>query len=114
MNLLRSIKSKITEDKNGEILPHLEITEAILVHCNIANNDYQQHSRVFYILVPNKSFSQLLDILYLYFIFYIPKNFIFSKKLLTENFHILKYGLLLQSCKPLEIEDKISINLVFN
>ena len=29
-----------------KMLPHLEITEVVLVHCNIANNDYQQDSRV--------------------------------------------------------------------
>ena len=32
----------ITEDENGENMPHLEITEVILVHCNIVDNDYQQ------------------------------------------------------------------------
>ena len=42
MKLLGSTKNKITNDKIGENVPHLEITEAVLVHCNIANNDYQQ------------------------------------------------------------------------
>ena len=41
MKLLGSTESKITEDKNGEIVPHLEITELVLVHCNLVNNDYQ-------------------------------------------------------------------------
>ena len=27
-------------------MSHLEITEAVLVHCNIVNNKYQQDSRV--------------------------------------------------------------------
>ena len=35
MKLLGSIKSKITKNKNGESVPHLEITEVILVHCKI-------------------------------------------------------------------------------
>ena len=39
---LGSTKNKITKDKNDENVPHLEITEVILVHCNIVNNDYQQ------------------------------------------------------------------------
>ena len=47
MKLLGSIKSKITEDKNGENVPHLEITEVVLVHCNIVHNDYQHDSRLF-------------------------------------------------------------------
>ena len=62
IKLLGSTKSKITEDKNCENLPCLEITEVVLMHCNIANNDYQQHSKVLCTFVPNKSFAQLLDI----------------------------------------------------
>ena len=54
LEVLRSTKSKITKDKNGENIPHLEITEVVLVQCNIVNNDYQQDSRVFYTFVPNK------------------------------------------------------------
>ena len=38
--LLGSTKSKITKDENGEDLPHLEITEALLINCNNVNNDY--------------------------------------------------------------------------
>ena len=48
MKLLGSTANKITKDKYGENLPHLEITEQILVHCNIVNNYYQQDSRVLY------------------------------------------------------------------
>ena len=39
MKLLGSTKNKITKDKNGENVPHLEITEIVLVHCNVVNND---------------------------------------------------------------------------
>ena len=62
MKLLGSTKNKITEDKNGENVPHLEITEVVLVHCNMVNNDYQQDSRVLYTFVPNKPFGSLLEI----------------------------------------------------
>ena len=48
IKLLESTKSKITKDDNGKNLPPLEITEVILVHCDIGNNDYQQYSRVFF------------------------------------------------------------------
>ena len=71
MKLLENTKRKITKDKNGENVPHLEITEVVLIHCNIVNNDYQQDSRVLYTFLPNKLFGQLLDIS--------PKNFIFLK-----------------------------------
>ena len=46
MKLLGSTKSKITKDGNGEIPPHLEITEVVLVYCNIVNNNYQHDLRV--------------------------------------------------------------------
>ena len=62
MKLLGSAKSKINKDKNGENVPHLQITEVVLVHCNIVNNDYQQDSRVLYKLFSCKSFGQLLSI----------------------------------------------------
>ena len=71
MKLLGSTKNKITKDKNGENVPHLEITEVVLVHCNIVNNDYQQDSRVLYTFVPNKPFGSLLEIS--------PTNLIFLK-----------------------------------
>ena len=45
MKLLGSTENKITKDKNCENVPHLKITEVILVQCNIVNNDYQQDSR---------------------------------------------------------------------
>ena len=62
MKLFESPKSEITKDKNCKSVPHLEITEAVLVHLNIVNNYYQQHSRVLYAFVSNKSFDQLLHI----------------------------------------------------
>ena len=62
MKLLESTKNKITKDKNGENLPHIEITEVVLVHCNMLNNDYQQDSQVLYTFVLSKSFGSLLDI----------------------------------------------------
>ena len=63
MKLLVSTENKITKGKNGENVPHLEITEVVLVHCDIVNNDYQQDSRVLYtFVVPNKLFGSLLEI----------------------------------------------------
>ena len=62
MKLLGSTKNKITKDKNGENVPNLEITEVVLIHCNIVNNDYQQDSKVLYTFVPNKPFGSLLEI----------------------------------------------------
>ena len=81
-------------------MPHLEITEVKVVHCNIFNNDYQQDSNVLYTFVPNKSFGQLLDIS--------PKNFIFLKSS-NSVFLNIKAWFTDQNFKPLEIEDKVNI-----
>ena len=62
MKLLGGTESKITKDKNGENVFHLEIVEVVLVHCNLINNDYQQNSRILYTFVPNKTFGSLLEI----------------------------------------------------
>ena len=62
MKLLGSTESKITKDKNGENVLHLEVVELVLVHCNLVNNDYQQDSRILYTFVPNKTFGSLLEI----------------------------------------------------
>ena len=76
MNLLGSTENKITKDKIGENVPHLEITQVVLVHCDIANNDSQQDSRVLYTFVPNKPFGSLLEIS--------PTNHIFTKTFNSE------------------------------
>ena len=76
MKLLGNTKSKITKDENSKNVPHLEITEVVLIHCNLVNNYYQQDSRVLYTFVPNNSFGQLLDIS--------QKKFIFLKTFYLE------------------------------
>ena len=55
--LLGSTESKITKDKNGKNVPHLEVVELVLVYCNLVNNDYQQDLRILYTFVPNNSFG---------------------------------------------------------
>ena len=62
IKLLGNTKSKITKDKNGENVPCLEIRELVLVHCNLANNDYQQDSRILYTFVLNNPFGSLSEI----------------------------------------------------
>ena len=103
MKLLGSTKNKITKDKNGENVPHLEITEVVLVHCNIVNNDYQQDSRVLYTFVPNKSFGSFLEIS--------PTKHIFLKTFNSEDDEI-KVCFTGQNSQPLEIEDRINLTMV--
>ena len=103
MKLLGSTKNKITKDKNGENVPHLEITEVVLVHCYMVNNDYQHDSRVLYTFVQNKSFGSLLDIS--------PSNHIFLKTFNSEYDEIVVW-FTDQNRKLLEIEDRINLTMV--
>ena len=103
MKLLGSTESKITKDKNGENVPHLEVVELVLVHCNLVNNDYQQDSRILYTFVPNKTFGSLLGIS--------PTNHIFLKTFNSEFLEI-KIWFTDQTSKPLEVEDRINVTLI--
>ena len=98
MKILGSTKSKITKNENGENVSYLEITEVLLIYCNIVNNDYQQDSRVLYIFVPNTSFGQLLDIL--------PKNVVVWKTF-NSKFLYIEVWFTDQNSKLLEIKCNI-------
>ena len=103
MKLLGSTTNKITEDKSGENVSHLEITEVVLVHCNIVDNYYQQDSRVLYTFVPNKPFGSLVKIS--------PANHIFLKTSNSE-YDEIKVSFTDQNSQPLEIEDQINLTMV--
>ena len=103
MKLLGSTDSKITKDINGENVPHLEIVELVLIHCNFVNNNYQQNSRILYTFIPNKPFGSLLEIS--------PPNHIFLKTFNSE-FQEIKVWFTDQNSKPLEVEDKINLTLI--
>ena len=60
MKSFETTKRKITKDKNCENGSHVEITEVVLIYCNIVNSDYQQDLRIFlYTSAGNKLFGQL-------------------------------------------------------
>ena len=103
LKLLGSTEHKITKDKNGENVPHLETTEVVLAHCNIVNNDYQQDSKVLYTFLPNEPFGTLLEIS--------PTNNIFLKTFNSEYDEIIIW-FTDQNSEPLEIEDRINLTMV--
>ena len=103
MKLLGVTVSKINKDKNGENVPHLEVAELVLVLCNLVNNDFQQDSRILYTFVPNKTFGSLLEIS--------PTNYVFLKTFSSE-FQEVKIWFIDQTSKPLEVKDKINVNLI--
>ena len=103
MKILGNTKNKKTKNRNLENVPHLEITEVVLIHCNIVNNDYQQDSRVLYTFVPNKPFGSLLEIS--------PTNHIFLKTFNSE-YDKIKIWFTDQNSQQLEMEDKINLTMV--
>ena len=103
MKLLGSTESKITKDKNGENVAHLEIVEFVLIHCNFVNNNYQQNSRTLYTFTPDKSFGSLPQIS--------PSNHTFLKTFNSE-FQEIKVCFTDQNSRPLEVEDKINPTLI--
>ena len=87
MELFGSTEKRINKNKNSENVSHLEISEVVLVHCDIANNDYQRDSRVLYTFF----FKQVIWPIIKYF-----------TQILIQSFLILKYGLLIYGA--LEVE----------
>ena len=100
MKLFGSTENKITKNKNGENVPHLEITRVVIVHCNIVNNHYQQDSRVLYTFVPNKPFGSLLEIS--------AADHIFLKTV-NSDFQTIEVWFTDQNSQGLEIKDHINL-----
>ena len=95
MKLFGSTKKDADQDKDGKDVPKLEYVEVALVHCNLVNNNYQQASKVLFTFVPNKEFDQLITIA--------PHSLAILNTINTENFHLLKYGLLIKIVNPLKL-----------
>ena len=105
IRLLGSTSSIIDADKNSGNLPRLENVEVVLVHCNLVNSSYQQHSRVLFTFVPNKQYGQLISIS--------PHSLVFLKTMNTE-FSEIEVWFTNQHNNALEIEDNANIPLIIN
>ena len=83
---------------------HFEITEVVLVDCNIVNNNCQQDSKVFAVtFVPNKPCGSFLEIS--------PTNHIFLQTFNSE-FQDTELRFTDQNSQTLEIEYRINLTLV--
>ena len=105
MKLLGSTKDIIDADKNSENVPRLENVEVVLVHCNLVNNSYQQHSRVLFTFVPNKQYGQLISI---------PPHSLIFLKTMNMEFSEIDIWFTDQNNNALEIEDNVNISLIIN
>ena len=84
-------------------MPHLDVAELVLVHCNLVTNYYLQDSRILYTFVPNKTFGSLLEIS--------PTNHVFLTTFNSELQEI-KVWFTDQTSAPLELGDKINVTLI--
>ena len=100
MKLLGSTKDTTDADKNSENVPRLENVEVVLVHCNLVNNSYQQHSRVLFTYVPNKQYGQLINI---------SPNLLIFLKTMNTDFSEIDIWFTDQNNNALEIEDNVNI-----
>ena len=105
MKLLGSTKNIFDSDKNSENVPKLENVEVFLIHCNLVNNAYQQHSRVLFTFVPTKQYGQLISVS--------PHSLVFSKTMNTD-FSEIEVWFTDQNNNALEIEDNVNISLIIN
>ena len=85
MKLLESTKAKINKNKNGENVSHLEITEVLLVYCNIMNTDCQEESCI-----------HLFQIFWSVIRYFTQNIVLHFCKHLIQSFHILKDGFLIK------------------
>ena len=105
MKILGSTSNITDKDKNSDTVPKLENVEVGLVHCNLVNNSYQQHSRVLFTFVPNRQYGQLISIS--------PHLLVFLKTMNTE-FSEIEIWFTDQNNNALEIEDNVNISLIIN
>ena len=118
MKLLGSTKDTVDADKNSENVPKLENVEVVLVHCNLVNNAYQQHSRVLFTFIPTKKYGQLIIYITIIYIIYIylsisPYSLVFLKTMNTD-FSEIEVWFTDQNNNALEIEDNVNISLIIN
>ena len=105
MKLLGSTKNIIDSDNNSENVPRLENVEVALVHCNLVNNSYPQHSRVLFTVVPTKQYGKLISIS--------PHSLVFLKTMNTE-FSEIEVWFTDRNNNALEIQDNVNISLIIN
>ena len=105
MKLLGSTKDTIDADKNSENVPKFKNVEVVLVHCNLVNNAYQQHSKVLFTFVPTKQYGRLISIS--------PHSLVFLKTMNME-FSEIEVWFTDQTNNALETEDTVNISLIIN
>ena len=97
-----STKKDADKDKNGKNVPRLEFDDAVLVHCNLVQNDYQHMSKVLFTFVPHKQVGQLINI---------SPHFLTMMNTVNIEFSTVEVWFTDQVSKALEIEDNVNLTL---
>ena len=84
-------------------MPKLESVEVVLVHCNVAKNDYQRRPKVLFTFVPNKQFGQLINI---------SPHFLTMMNTVNTEIYSAEVWFTDQAIKVLEIEDNVNLTLI--
>ena len=103
MKLLWTTKKDVDHDKNGDNAPKLEIVLVIWMHYNVANNSYQQASKVSFTFVPDKQFVQLITI---------ASHSLPMLKTTNAKSSFKEVWFTDQNNRPLEIDDNVNITLL--
>ena len=98
MKPLGSTKKDVDQDKDGGDVP-----KAVLVHCNLVNNNYQQASQVLFTFVPNKQFGQLINI---------SSHSLTMLGTANTEFSFIEVWFTDRNSEPLEIEDNVNLALI--
>ena len=105
MKLFSSTKKLIDEKKNGKNVSSPEVVEAVLVQCNLIDNQCQEKSEALCTVTPNKSCAYLLNVE--------PTNLVFLKTY-NDEFDEIIITFTDQNGRPLEIEDRVNLALLTN
>ena len=93
----------IDKNENSNNVPQLDQVEYVLLHCNLARNQYLQNSKLLYEFVPDKLFGQLISV----------KSPVFIQcKTSDALFDYIEIWFTDQINKSLQIEDKVSLTLI--
>ena len=103
MKLLGSAKRDVDKDKDVADVPKLESVEAVLLHCNLLKNSYQQASKVLFTFVPKIQLDQLITI---------SAHLLTMLKTTNAEFQFIQVWFTDQNNRSLEIEDSVNITLI--
>ena len=103
MKLLGSTKKDVDKDKDGEDVPKLESVEAVLAHCNLVNNTYQQAFKVLFTFETNKQSGQLTTL---------SPHSLAMLETTNAEFQFIQVQFTDQNNRSLEVEDSVNITLI--